>query len=173
MKSVIQLACKPSTNTLLACGLISNSLRFEVIGYCSTYARGIFASRDRDKNLGELLRDSMVVSTLLKMSSSHFIIRKKTPPRIFRLMRLTWLPLIFITGVHPPSPHPKSPIWQRTMIGLESRPNITSWLAFDLFDTKRYSFVTILIKGLSFKRNCGAASVGKYNRVVFYRQFYI
>ena len=78
MKSVIQLACKPSINTLLACGLISNSLRFEVIGCCSTYARGIFASRGREKNMGELLRDSMVVSTLLKMSCSHFI-RKKTP----------------------------------------------------------------------------------------------
>ena len=82
MKSVIQLACKPSINTLLACGLISNSLRFEVIGYCSTYARGIFASRGREKNMGELLRDSMVVSTLLKMSCSHFIIRKKTPKNI-------------------------------------------------------------------------------------------
>ena len=79
------------------------------------------------------------------MSCSHFITskkappriilrvitRKKTPLRIFRLRWLTWQPLIFITGVYPPSPHPKSPICQRTMTGLESRPNVTSWLVFD------------------------------------------
>ena len=170
MKSVIQLACKPSIYALLAGGWISNSSRFEVLGYCSTYVRGIFASGGREKNMGELLGDSIIVLTLLKMSCSHFITRKKTPPRIFRLMRLTWLPLIFITGVHPPSPHPKSPIWQRTVIGLESRSNVTSWLTFDLFDTKRNSFVTILIKGLIFRRNWGAAPVGKYNRVIYYRQ---
>ena len=26
----------------------------------------------------------------------------------------TFLQSIFITGIHPPSPHPKSPMWQRT-----------------------------------------------------------
>ena len=57
------------------------------------------------------------------MSSSRFITRKKTPLRIFRQMRLTLLPSVFITRVHPPSPHPKSPIWQRTVIGLEPRSN--------------------------------------------------
>ena len=147
MKSVIQLACKPSIYALLAGGWISNSSRFEVLGYCSTYVRGIFASGGREKNMGELLGDSIIVLTLLKMSCSHFITRKKTPPRIFRLMRLTWLPLIFITGVHPPSPHPKSPIWQRTVIGLESRSNVTSWLAFDLFDTKRNPFMIKFVCG--------------------------
>ena len=25
-------------------------------------------------------------------------------------LQFTWLPSIFMTGVHPPSPHPKSPI---------------------------------------------------------------
>ena len=65
MKSVIRLACKPLISTLLAGGLISNSSRFEVVGYCSTYARGIFASRGRENNMGEF-PDSMVVSTLLK-----------------------------------------------------------------------------------------------------------
>ena len=127
------------------------SLRaFKILGYCSTHARGISASRDRDKNMGELLRDSIVVSTLLKISCSRFITRKKTPPRIFRLMGLTLLPSIFIRGVHPPSPHPKSPIWQRTVIGLESRSNVTSWLAFDLLDTKRNPFMIILLEEVSF-----------------------
>ena len=137
MNSVIQLAYKPSIYTLLAGGLISNLLPFEVLGYCSTSAKRISGSRGREKNMGELLRDSIVVSTLLKIYCMHFITRKKTPPRIFRHRRLTWRLLIFITGVHPPSPHPKFPIWQRTVIGLESRYNVTIWLAFDLFDTKK------------------------------------
>ena len=33
----------------------------------------------------------------------------------------TLLPSIFMTGVHPPFPHPKSPIWQRTDVGFESK----------------------------------------------------
>ena len=123
--------------TLFAGGLIGNLSPFEVLGYCSTHAKRISASRGREKNMGELWRDSIVVLTLLKIYCMYFITRMKTPPRIFRHRRLTWWPLIFITGVHPPSPHPKSPIWQRTVIGLESRYNVTIWLAFDLFDTKK------------------------------------
>ena len=141
MNSVIQLAYKPSIYTLLAGGLISNLSRSEVFSYSSTYAKKISASSGREKNMGELLRDSIVVSTLLKIYCMRFITRKKTPPRIFRHRRLTLWPSIFITGVHPPSPHPKSPIWQRTVIGLESRSNVTSWLTFDLFGTKRNPFV--------------------------------
>ena len=52
---------------------------------------------------------------------------------------LTWkgntlLPLIFMIGVHPPSPHPKSPMWQKTEIGFESKCRITSPLFFDLLN---------------------------------------
>ena len=129
--------------TLFAGGLIGNLSPFEVLGYWSTHAKRISASRGREKNMG----DSLLVSMLLKMSSSRFITRKKTPLRISRQMRLTLLPSVFITGVHPPSPHPKSPIWQRTVIGLESRSNVTSWLAFDLFDTKRNPFGIIFVCG--------------------------
>ena len=45
----------------------------------------------------------------------------------------TLLPSIFITGVHPPSPHPKSPIWQRTEVVFEPKCKVTNSLAFDLF----------------------------------------
>ena len=39
-----------------------------------------------------------------------------------------------MTGVHPPSPHPKSPMWQRTAVGFESMWSVTSWLTLDLLD---------------------------------------
>ena len=45
----------------------------------------------------------------------------------------TLLPSIFITGVHPPSPHPKSPIWQRTEVVFAPKCKVTNSLAFDLF----------------------------------------
>ena len=32
------------------------------------------------------------------------------------------------------------------------------------------NYKRILIKGVSFKRNCGAASLGEYNRVIKYHQ---
>ena len=48
----------------------------------------------------------------------------------------TLLPSIFMTGVHPPSPHPKSPMWQRTVTGAWPRQSITSWLAFDLLNMR-------------------------------------
>ena len=32
----------------------------------------------------------------------------------------TFLPSIFITGVHPPSPHPKSRMWHRTETDIKS-----------------------------------------------------
>ena len=44
----------------------------------------------------------------------------------------TSLPLIFMTGVQPPGPHPKSPIWQRTEVGVELKKSLTSWLRWDL-----------------------------------------
>ena len=46
---------------------------FQILGYSSTHTRGISASRDRDKSMGELLRDSIVVSTLLEIFCSRFI----------------------------------------------------------------------------------------------------
>ena len=48
-----------------------------------------------------------------------------------RLLR-TLLPSIFMTGVHPPSPHPKSPMWQRTDVGFESKIIVTIWVLFVL-----------------------------------------
>ena len=44
----------------------------------------------------------------------------------------TLLPLTFITGVHPPYPHPNSPMWQRTVVGSEPRWRETNLLVFDL-----------------------------------------
>ena len=44
----------------------------------------------------------------------------------------TSLPFIFMTGVQPPGPHPKSPIWQRTEVGVELKKSLTSWLRWDL-----------------------------------------
>ena len=41
--------------------------------------------------------------------------------RALHRLLLTLLPSIFMTGVHPPSPHPKSPMWQRTDVGFESK----------------------------------------------------
>ena len=46
---------------------------------------------------------------------------------------LTLLPSIFMTGVHPPSPHPKFPKWQRTETSLESRRRVTNWVTFNLY----------------------------------------
>ena len=41
--------------------------------------------------------------------------------KAWQRLLLTLLPSIFMTGVHPPSPHPKSPMWQRTDVGFESK----------------------------------------------------
>ena len=49
---------------------------------------------------------------------------------------LTLLPSIFMTGVHPPSPHPKFPKWQRTETSLESRRRVTNWVTFNLYKMK-------------------------------------
>ena len=38
----------------------------------------------------------------------------------------TSLPSIFMTGVHPPSPHPKFPMWQKTDNGWESTRRVTT-----------------------------------------------
>ena len=48
------------------------------------------------------------------------------------ILNHTLLPLIFMTGVHPPSPHPKSPIWQRMGSRREPKHRDTNWLTFDL-----------------------------------------
>ena len=44
----------------------------------------------------------------------------------------TLLPSIFMTGVHPPSPHPKSPMWQRIWVGFELKIIVTTWFWLDL-----------------------------------------
>ena len=46
----------------------------------------------------------------------------------------TFLPSIFMTGVHPPSPHPKFPMWQKTDNGLESTKRVTTPLILDLLN---------------------------------------
>ena len=46
----------------------------------------------------------------------------------------TFLPLIFMTGVHPPSPHPKFPMWQKTDNGWESTRRVTTPLTLDLLN---------------------------------------
>ena len=45
----------------------------------------------------------------------------------------TLLPSIFMTGVQPPSPHPKSPMWQKMGTGFESRRSVTTPLSSVLF----------------------------------------
>ena len=47
----------------------------------------------------------------------------------------TLLPSIFMTGVHPPSPHPKSPMWQRTETGFSLMIRVTNWLTLSLSRT--------------------------------------
>ena len=46
----------------------------------------------------------------------------------------TSLPSIFMTGVHPPSPHPKFPMWQKTDNGWESTRRVTTPLTLDLLN---------------------------------------
>ena len=46
----------------------------------------------------------------------------------------TFLPSIFMTGVHPPSPHPKFPMWQKTDNGWESTRRVTTPLTLDLLN---------------------------------------
>ena len=48
----------------------------------------------------------------------------------------TFLPSIFMTGVHPPSPHPKFPMWQKTDNGWESTRRVTIRLILDLLNQK-------------------------------------
>ena len=52
------------------------------------------------------------------------------------MFHCTFLPSIFITGVHPPSPHPKYPMWQKTEICFESMWSVTSWLTRHLLNIK-------------------------------------
>ena len=51
---------------------------------------------------------------------------------------LTLLPSIFMTGVHPPSPHPKFPKWQRTETSLESKRRVTNCVTFHLYKMKSH-----------------------------------
>ena len=46
----------------------------------------------------------------------------------------TFLPSIFMTGVHPPSTHPKFPMWQKTDNGWESTRRVTTPLILDLLN---------------------------------------
>ena len=49
----------------------------------------------------------------------------------------TSLPWIFMTGVHPPSPHPKFPMWQKTDNGWESTRRVPTPLTLDLLNKKK------------------------------------
>ena len=51
----------------------------------------------------------------------------------------TLLTSIFITGVHPPSPHPTSPRWQKTETGVESKLRVKAWLICDLLNKAEMS----------------------------------
>ena len=66
--------------------------------------------------------------------------------------KFTLLPSIFMTGVHPPSPHPKSPMWQRTEINLESRRRVINWVTFNLY--KMIFFEIFFHIWLSNKNEC-------------------
>ena len=41
-----------------------------------------------------------------------------------------------MTGVHPPSPHPKFPMWQKTDNGFESTRRVTTPLILDRLNNK-------------------------------------
>ena len=60
-----------------------------------------------------------------------------------------------MTGVQPPGPHPKSPIWQRTEVGVELKKSLTSWLLWDL----RKSKVGITVNEKLFKTYSNANQV--------------
>ena len=42
-----------------------------------------------------------------------------------------------LSGVHPPSPHPKFPMWQKTDNGWESTRRVTTPLTLDLLNNKK------------------------------------
>ena len=48
-----------------------------------------------------------------------------------------------MTGVYPPCPHPKSPMWNRTVAGCEPRWRETNLLMFDLVIYKWSSYISI------------------------------
>ena len=54
----------------------------------------------------------------------------------------TFVPSIFITGVHPPSPHPKFPMWQKTDNGWESTRKVTTLLTLDLLNQNKTTKTT-------------------------------
>jgi len=60
---------------------------------------------------------------------------------------LTFLPSIFMTGVHSPSPHPKSPVWQRMDVGFESKIIVIIWVVFVL-DKEDNFWITTTVKPL-------------------------
>lgn len=51
----------------------------------------------------------------------------------------TLFPSIFMTGVQPPSPHPKLPMWHKTEVSFESSSRVTSWLPYDLLNITKGS----------------------------------
>ena len=63
--------------------------------------------------------------------------------------KCTLLPSIFLTVVPPPTPHPKSHIWQRTETGLESKQRVTSWLSSCLWFSFFLRFMVAKIKVLN------------------------
>ena len=56
------------------------------------------------------------------------------------LSKCRWItlePSIFMAIVHPPSPHPKSPIWQYTGSSCEPKLILYTWLINDLFQGRQ------------------------------------
>ena len=47
-----------------------------------------------------------------------------------------------MTVVHAPSPHPKSPTWHRTEVGVGPKRSVTSWLTVYLFNMTELSQIT-------------------------------
>ena len=62
----------------------------------------------------------------------------------------TLLPSIFITGVHPPSPHPNSPRWQKTETSVEFKLRVKAWLICDLSNKAEISKKERLMNFLDF-----------------------
>ena len=55
-----------------------------------------------------------------------------------------------MTGVHPPSPHPKSPKWQRTEISFDSTRRVTSWLVLYLWKIVKNIYYKLSLKAVQF-----------------------
>ena len=62
----------------------------------------------------------------------------------------TSLPSIFMTGVHPPSPQPKFPMWQKTDNGWESTRRVTTPLTLDLSNQNKKK-IQLIVKTMMVK----------------------